>query len=231
MSASAEIVHNCFIFRNMEPKLRGLLADAAVVRKFEKGVRIFVQGDECPGLYVVGTGLVRLYKTAPSGKLHVLHFADSGKTFAEVAAFGGFNVPASADAAERTVCAMIPTHLLRALLREHHALCLQLLEGMSLWVRNLVGLIEDLVLRDASGRVAQHLLQIAPSDAGDYFALPMLRKDLASHLNLTSETLSRTLRRLAETDLIEVHSDQRLRISDPERLRAVAEGMPAGEFL
>ena len=54
----------------------------------------------------------------------------------------------------------------------------------------------------ASGRVARHLLEADHSDGRETFTLPVMKKDLASHLNLTSETLSRTLRRLSESGLI-----------------------------
>jgi CRP/FNR family transcriptional regulator len=207
-----------------------LLAAEAIVRRFRKGERILRQGDECPGLYCVGSGLIRVFKVAPSGKEHVLHFADPGRTFAEVAALGGFAVPAHVEAVEDTVCALLPSDRLHRLLRSHHELCLQLLGGMSFWVRQLLGLLEDIVLRDAGGRVASHLLAADPSDGTEAFALPVLKKDLASHLNLTSETLSRTLRRLSESGLIEMVSGQRIRILDPAGLRDVAEGLLPAEF-
>jgi CRP/FNR family transcriptional regulator len=60
--------------------------------------------------------------------------------------------------------------------------------------------------------------------------LPVLRKDLASHLNLTSETLSRTLRRLAETGVIEILPEQRMRICDQGALSEIAEGLLPAEF-
>jgi CRP-like cAMP-binding protein len=228
--ATAAILRKCLLFKGLDQSLLTLLGDEAVTKKFRKGQRIFNEGEECPGLYAVGEGLVRVYQIAPSGKIHVLHFAEPGRTFAEVAAMGGFNCPAYAEAVEDTVCALIPTHRFRHLLQRNHQLCLQLLQGMSLWVRQLIGLLEDIVLRDATGRVARHLLKEGASAGQEVFSLPMTKKDLASHLNVTSETLSRTLRRLAQTGLIEVIGNQQLRIRDAHALREVAEGLLPAEF-
>jgi CRP/FNR family transcriptional regulator len=100
---------------------------------------------------------------------------------------------------------------------------------MSKWVRGLVNLLEDLVLRDATARVARHLIQSDTTQGRGAFALPMRKKDLASHLNLTSETLSRTLHRLAACGLIETR-DQRIRILEPAKLQDVADGLAPAEF-
>jgi len=227
---TSEILRKCGLFRALSEQWIELLAGDAIIRRFRKGERILRQGEECPGLYCVGTGLVRIFKVAPSGKDHALHFAEPGGTFAEVAALGEFALPAHAEAVEDTVCVVVPTDRLQRLLKTHHELCLQLLAGMSFWVRQLIGLLEDIVLRDASGRVARHLLQADPSGGKAAFSLPVMKKDLASHLNLTSETLSRTLRRLAESGLIEMATGQQIRILNPAALRDVAEGLLPAEF-
>jgi len=228
--ASREILGSCKLLHRLSDASLGLLADRAHVRRFRKGERVFTQGDPCPGFYAVSEGLVRVYKLAPTGKDHVLHFAEPRGTFGEVVAITGIPAPAHADAVRDTVCAVVPASLFQSALAENHALCLELLTGMAGWVKQLVGLLEDIVLRDASGRIARHLLEASPAAPTEFFQLRILKRDLASHLNLTSETLSRTLRRLADMGLVETGEGQRLRILDRKQLDQVARGMLPAEF-
>ena len=220
-----DIVANCRFFGGVTSAGLERLINIGRIKRYGKGEIVFRQGQPCPGVFIVGQGSIRVYKIAPSGKDHVLHFALEGMTFAEVAAIGQFDCPAYAEALEDTVCVLLPQEPFLNLLRSDHDLCMQLLQGMAVWVRHLIGLLEDIVLRDAAGRVARHLLQ-HPAAEKTEFALPILKKDLASHLNLTSETLSRTLRRLAESGLIEMPDQQSIRVLDRGAMENVAEGQP-----
>jgi CRP/FNR family transcriptional regulator len=191
-------------------------------RAFKAGDTIFRQDDDCPGVFIVGSGMVRVFKLAPSGKEHVLHLAGPGSTFAEAAVIGGFACPAFAQAVEDAELALIPSDQFRAFLEGDHRACIDLLAGISGWLHHVVDLLEDVVLRDAAGRLARHLATHA--DAQGVVRLPSLRKHLASQLNLTPETLSRTLKRLDEDGCIAAGRDE-LKVLDRERLQAVADGM------
>ncbi len=217
-----EVLGACAFFAGIDEQSRRRLVRMAQQRDFRKGEVIFREGDPVPGVFVVGEGMVRIYKLAPSGKEHVLHLAGPGMTFGEVAVLADFPCPATAEAIEPTGCILLPTEPFARALREDHGLCLQLLKSMGLWVRSLVSLLEAIVLRDAAGRVAAYLLQVQP-EQGSAIALPGLKKHVASHLNLTSETLSRVLRQLREDGLIS-ESDAGLTVEDAKSLQRLAEG-------
>jgi CRP/FNR family transcriptional regulator, dissimilatory nitrate respiration regulator len=222
-----DILDACELFAEVPKASFQRLATMARLCQFRKGQAIFRENEPCPGVYIVGQGLVRVFKRGPGGREHVLHIVGAGSTFAEVAAIGNFNVPASAEAVSKTTCVLLPQDRFRAALAEDHGLCQGMLAGMTLWVRRLVTLIEDITLRDAAGRIARYLLDLSESKraADGSIGLPSLKRYVASHLNLTSETFSRTLRRLIEAGLVAEAGPTRVRVLQPKKLRQVAEGL------
>lgn len=220
----AEILHSCRFFAEVQDQAFERLLRIARIVKFAKGTLIFRENQECPGVYVVGSGLVRVFKTGGNGKEHTLHMVGPGDTFAEVAAIGGFRLPANAEAVADSSCVILPRDLFRRALEEDHQLCLQMITSFSYWVQHLVGLMGDVVLRDAVGRVARYLLN-AEADDEEIIELPTLKRHLASHLNLTSETFSRTLRKLVDAGVIEENEGGQVQIMSREKLRMIAEGL------
>jgi CRP/FNR family transcriptional regulator len=217
----ASIIDGCRLFARITPEARARLA--GIARPVIEPARrmLFRQGDPCPGAFVVGSGCVRVFKLAPSGKEHILHLCRSGGCFAEAAAIGGFSCPAFAETVEDSVLALLPTGPFMELLRTDHRLCLDLLAGMAGWLHQLVDQVEGLVLSDAAGRLARWLL--ADARGTGRARLPSPNRLLALQLNLTAETLSRTLRRFAEERLI-VHEGDAVTIIDDPGLAAVAAG-------
>ncbi|TWU41975.1 Crp/Fnr family transcriptional regulator [Novipirellula artificiosorum] len=216
-----EVIESCALFRGLDADQRSVMTSMAVRQRFKQGAQIFMQEQPCPGIYIVDHGLVRVFRLAPNGQQHVLHLCGPNQTFAEVAAIGGFALPACAVTTQPTGCVMIPTDRLQQELAENHDLCRQLLTGMAFWVRHFVQLLEDIALRDAMGRVTR-LLCDTPCNPSGLLRLPGAKKDLANHLNLTSETFSRVLRRLCEQGILEFNSNRSIRVIDAAGLERLA---------
>ena len=136
----------------------------------------------------------------------------------------GFQRPRQAQGGHCGGLRLLPLDFFRKQLEEDHPLCLEVLRGLSFWVRHTITLLEDIVLRDAAGRVARFLLEAEPED-DDVVKLPGLKRHVASHLNLTSETFSRTLSRLIEGGLIIDLEGNRVQLLDRLKLKAISEGM------
>lgn len=60
-----------------------ILAAAAVPRRYGPGEMVFSEGDPCEGLYVVESGLVKLFKVSASGREQVLTLEGPGASMAE----------------------------------------------------------------------------------------------------------------------------------------------------
>ena len=217
-----DILADCAMFTEVNESGFQRLGVMSRICRFPKSYNVFREGDDCPGIYVVGEGLVRIFRTGHGGKEHVLHMVGPGGTFAEVAAIGGLQCPASAQTIEPTTCALLPMAPFRKLLEDDHKLCLCMMSSMSAWVNDLVDLMGNVVLRDAAGRVASHLLQTSTEDHKT-IELPGLKRHIASHLNLTSETFSRVLRRFVQHGLISDTSNNQFQILDREGLERIAQ--------
>lgn len=209
--SSLSALRSCALFAGLSDENVQSLASASSVREFSTGELIFHQGDRCPGVFVVQSGLVRIHCQGPGGQQHVLHLCTPGQSFAEVAVFADFDLPASAVCVEPTVCTIIPAPFLQNLVATDHAFCRQMLAGMAYWTRHFTERLRDIVLRDASDRVVSYLRSLPHADGG-FVDLPAPKKDIANHLNLTSETFSRTLRRLADDGQVELTAGRRIRL-------------------
>lgn len=196
------------------------IAKAASVEHYDRGDLIFPEGAECRGMYIVADGAVKIYKIGPDGREHVLHVAEPGDAFGEVALFLGSGYPAYASAVKNSSVVLLRKTPFLELLKTEPDLCFRLLASMSVWAHKLVGRMELLTLRDASARLADYLLSKAKGDGA--FELSIPKQTLAAHLDIAGETLSRLLNRFEAQGMIEVIG-RSISIKDRDALKEVSE--------
>ncbi len=218
------------LFRGLPPEDHEALLRIAVPRAYRKGQAVFLEGAPSEGFYLVVSGAVKVLKLSPAGKEQTLHVHGPGEPFAEATLQEGARYPASAEAVEAARVLLFPRREFQTLLARRPALATNLIARLSLRIRQLVALVEDLALREAPARLGRYLLSLAGPDPapGAEVRLPMRKIDLAALLGTRQETLSRAFRRLTDLRAIRVRG-ARVTLRDPERLADLAAGGLTGD--
>jgi len=183
-----------------------------------KGDYLFHEGDPSRGFYVVQSGSISVHRTNAAGRESVIHVFRAGETLAEAALASPTGYPASARAVEPSTVLVVPKAPILELIGRRPDLALRMLGSMSAHLRVLVGMLDDLTLKDVETRLLNWLVRRAGA-AGAAIALPGTKRVLAAELGTSSETLSRTLARLRDRGLITVAA-RSVAVRDPAALAA-----------
>ena len=197
------------------------LMEIARIRACARGELLFSEGEAAAGFFVVLDGKVKVYKLSPEGKERILHIIHPGGTFAEAAIFGDGLYPAYAEPLQPAQLLFLPKEGFLGLLRDNSRIAINMIAGLSRFLRQFANQIEDLTFKDVPSRLARYLMELSRGRKATVI-LPISKSQLASNLGTVSETLSRTLRKLSDDDLIRV-SGKTVDILDFERLEELAD--------
>ncbi|MBE0503702.1 MAG: Crp/Fnr family transcriptional regulator [Desulfuromonadales bacterium] len=191
------------------------------VRDYDRGEVLFDEGEIAQGFYIVAAGRVKVYKLSPEGKERILHVVQPGGNFAEAAIFADGLYPASAEPLEKSTLIFFPKRDFLDLLTAQGRIAINMIGGLSRFLRLFAGQIEELTFRDVPSRLARYLLDLN-NERNGAVELPTSKSAIASRLGTVSETLSRTFRKLSDEGLIRVEG-KTIVILDAERLSDLAE--------
>lgn len=214
-------IRSCPLFAGLTDEDLDQLLGICRQREHDKGELLFAEGEAAAGFYVVADGRVKIYKLSPEGKERILHIVHPGGTFAEAAIFGNGLYPAYAEPLVRSRLIFFPKSEFLNLLANHVKIAINMIAGLSRFLRQFAGQIEELTFKDVPSRLAQYLLELG-GDAKPQIDLPISKTQLASRLGTVSETLSRTFRKLSDEGIIRV-SGKTIAILDVDRLIDLAE--------
>lgn len=172
------------------------LAEAVLVRTFQKNTIVVTEGEQSDSLYVILSGRVKAYVSDANGKDLVLNVVGPGEYFGELALDEG---PRSASVAtlERCQMAVVANDVLREFLAAHPVAALQLIRELIGRVRHVTESLKDLAMLDVYGRVAKMLLDSAQESDGK-LVIPerLTQQDIADRVSASREMVSRILKEL-----------------------------------
>ncbi len=198
------------------PILADLVAQTTAHR-YPAQATIFLEGEPTAGLYLVVEGTVKISRFSKEGREQILHLIHRGDTFNDVAALDGGPNPATAIAFTDVLVSRLTRVNLQAVAIRHPDLAWALIESLARRARHLVGLVEDLSMRNVRGRLARLLLEEAQTSGEESIRRVLTQEEMASRLGTVREVVGRALRGLASDGVIEFDR-HRIVILDADRL-------------
>lgn len=218
------IIASIPLFEGLTPGQCNALGAISVRKYYSRGQTFFSEGDDAIGFYVILSGKVKIFKLSQEGKEQIFHILEDHEPFGEAAVFAGEHYPASAQALAETPVLFFPRHKFVELISREPSLALSMLALLSMRLRKLTILVENLSLKEVPGRLAAYLLfQMNSNGSSATIELDVSKNQMAGLLGTIPETLSRILKRMTDEKLIKADA-RTISILDKKGLSELAEG-------
>jgi CRP-like cAMP-binding protein len=185
------------------------IAKIGIRKEFKKDSVVLFEHETGSALFVIVEGKVKISRVSDDGREVILTILNESDFFGEMAIIDGLSRSANVTAMEDSELFIIQRNDFIALLQTHPEISISLLKELTARMRSADLKIKSLSLKDAEGKVASVILQLA-DDIGkikngtvEIDKLP-LQHDLANMAGTSRETISRTLHSLVKKELIEL---------------------------
>lgn len=184
---------------------------------------LFRQQDTAKDFFLLVSGKIKLGLLSFEGTEKVVDIINPGTTFAEAIIFNGTpGYPVNATALVKSKVLKIKATAYIKILERSPKTCFKVMASLSFRLHNLIAEIDRLSLHNATYRLISFLLEDIPPEMTDRseVQLSIPKHVVASRISVTPETLSRTLKRLYQEGLLEVH-DSHIVLINPVELRRI----------
>jgi CRP/FNR family transcriptional regulator len=188
-------------------------------KEYEKGEMIYTVGDKGERLFVIHKGKVKITRFSDLGKEQIIRVLEPGDFMGELSLFVPTPLTDNAEALEKTTVCIIDGEKLKGLMVKYPTIALKVLEELSSRLGKAESLIESLGIHDVETRIVKTILDLA-NDKGEV-VLRMSKGNLASHIGMSQETLSRKLSYFQDRGWIKQVGHRRIIILDEDSLKAL----------
>jgi len=223
MADNGEFLKSVPIFSELDAERLKQISLLGSRKFYKKDSTILHERETGSALFVIISGKVKVSRESDDNKEVILTILNESDFFGEMAILDGLSRSASVIAIEDTELFLIQRTDFLDLLQEHPEISVALLQELTGRLRASDLRIKSLSLRDAEGKVASVIIQLA-DDIGkikqgkvEIEKLPF-QHDLANMAGTSRETISRTLHTFSKRGLIELEGT-RLTISNYEKFK------------
>lgn len=209
------------IFNHLEDQHMDRIAKSARTMELQKNETLFRAGEKDDTLYIIHTGKVRIYRLSDSGKEQLVRILNPGDFTGEFAIFRPGEVHENyAEAMQKSSICLIKQSDLQQYLYEFPQISLMMLSEMTARLQESEKQTAQVSTENVESRILSFLLDCLEPDSGNnpIIQLPISKKDLASYLGTTPETISRKLASLESEGIITLLPKNAIGIPDLDQL-------------
>jgi CRP/FNR family transcriptional regulator len=204
-------------FRGLDDQALEVVVQAVIVRRYQAGELIFLEGEPVAGLHLVVEGLCKVYRLSEGGREHIMVTMGPGDSCNEVPVIDGGPNPANFGAIQDSTVWIISEEAMTRLRRQFPPLNEMIIKNLAMRCRQLVQRVYNLTFLPVTGRLAAFLLQ--QSDQKTALNRQQWTQDeIAAHLGTVREMVGRAFKELQEAGLISLDR-HRIEILDREGLQ------------
>jgi CRP-like cAMP-binding protein len=193
------------LLANLSRESLDVLARSTMRRRLRPGEMVFLEGQSCDGLYIVESGLVKLYKASRAGREQALTTHGPGESLSELPVVDGGRHPSCAAAVKRSTLLFISTKVVQSVCRNEPRCAQNVLGVVARRLRTAWNKIEELSFASVQRRLAAYLLRLTScgkiSSITRFTKLPT-NHEIASEIGTVRELVSRHLSRFNEQGII-----------------------------
>lgn len=207
-----EAVARTPLFQSLFPDDRRRLAAVAALKSYEKGDRVFSEGDPSDFLFTIVSGRVKVVKLIPGGREVILEIFGAGDPLGAVVAYEGRPYPATAIATERALCLLVGRVAFFELVAQHPSFVRGYLVGLAQRIMELTRRIPEVAGGRVDARLAHLFLKLAdrmgrPGAEGTFIPMALSRQELADLTGTTIETSIRIMSRWGKDGIVKTEKD------------------------
>ena len=199
MDAAAYLNRSEF-FKGITQKSLRSLAEICVPKRIKKRETLFLEGHEASSMYLLVSGSVQLFKNSSDGREIVIKVVRPGEIFGEVILFEEREFPVNATALAEGLVLALPKMQISCLL-ESEEFRNDFIAMLMKKQRYLTERILYLTLHDVEERFLGFLQEQGGKSLE--YRLSLSKKDIASAIATTPETLSRLILRMKNEGVLQ----------------------------
>lgn len=183
-----------------------------------RGHTIYRADEQSDGLYIVHKGRVKIYRLSETGKEQLVRILEPGDFTGELSLFSESVHTAYAEAMELVELCVMSRDDFQQFLLKYPAISLKVLNEFSTRLSKTEKQAANIAMESVEMRVAMYLADLVEEQKSQSITLPTSRKDIASHLGTSPETVSRKLTEFEDAGWISQSSQRKIKILDLDAL-------------